>query len=959
MIRLLFLLLIPVFVFAAGVPQFAGQDVFNSYYAKYEAEINWSDPTPGHGVDCATDSSQVNSQASDEYFVTINGGIEWDAIHNTSHSYKKIFVCPGNYSRSEKYGGPDGDDLYLTQGGTDLLTDNKPDSSWLYITWWNGGSFIHPYSHSAAQRAIVPRLEFRSTISAIAIRGLTHTGSVANTGAVDLTPATMAQNIIFDKVYVNPGINGDETIGSGGGGGGLTYPPNIPECPNPGLVFRSSFEAPVYLTSEFGGVDSHALHGGDQGYDFDDLDHHFNYVHQQALEDNIIETEIDSSTARTGSRSLKQTANDITGGSQNRFQWYGHDDDSRGPFGKATFSRRWIKWGKSVPELLGDSDNFWIMGVRRTSDYSVSMGIHHNGSIHRWRFAGLSYESGTKWSEWTNPSNNGWLVYNETLPFPKKNEWFLLEFFFLRDNDPDKGRAIIWIDGEVLFDIHNVTKESSNSAHRWFAKVSDIDGSGGANWPFWQHVDDMELWSCTQGDTSPPGIGGGGTPITGTITGDGILMASTNSDITIQNSVITGCGYEANQDDNGIEYGGADNVRIVNNEIFDCTTNIAGGCNNCESRGVFIENNDSYHTSASWASLDGAPGSDESPDFPDASGDYSCRENLIAPHGASNTSELDSDRQEIIKNRMWGAKPGFSGSGCTCGGDGQYSNSAIFGFARDFKRILIKDNIFHDLGVSAVKWTGIDTGLADKFSMIGNIFADINNNDARDSGSGGTCGSISTPIDVAAVHFLGSTNLETYMNTMIRVKAGSSSGSGTFYDTAGRTNPIEFRCNMAIDSDDKEGSDPTPGHVNWNAYIGTTPWTVTNETADSYNASAITWASSAPISLGTWVAPTTTTCTVGNEPGCFLFVAESAGTADATEPSWCNTLGCAVTDNGVIYRAALAPYAFERKRWTGPETKILKAVTPWGGKTDWTVCSGKILGLTSGFGVDDSTFEFP
>ena len=453
------------------------------------------------------------------------------------------------------------------------------------------------------------------------------------------------------------------------------------------------------------------------------------------------------------------------------------------------------------------------------------------------------------------------------------------------------------------------------------------------------------------------------TYLASTNNADGVLTSGGNDYITVQNSVVRGCGYEPDVDDVALSWNSTDWARFVNNEVSDCSDLITGGCTICTTNGFVIENNDLYFTSASYTTLDGAAGVDESPTTPPAgSGDYSCRENHIDVKGASPADTSAANRAYIIGNRFWGNKPGFAGSAaCTCGSSGDYNNRAVQ-FFENVRNVYVANNIFHEMWVSTVFFASTNSG-GSNISVNGNIVHTITNIDGRASGTGGTCGTTAVPIRTSGFDMpVMMTNSEFRFNSIIDVKGSSGSGTNYWmYDNS--TSSIDMECNMIIDSDDWGGAGPSTGFINDNSFIGTTVKTVSTETLDNFSATLTDWAASTSYSAGDMVSATSgSACSDGTQAQCFKYFAETAGTSGASQPSWTTTLGDTTTDNTVTWRAVLKAGSYLRKGWSGPETKWLPYVIPWYDpsiSSDWDdqrVCAGQTVGDRTGYGVDNQTY---
>lgn len=95
-----------------------------------------------------------------------------------------------------------------------------------------------------------------------------------------------------------------------------------------------------------------------------------------------------------------------------------------------------------------------------------------------------------------------WAVENHDVPVPQ-DEWYTLECFWVGDTDPAKGRMKIAINGQVIFDVRNRTKNTNNM---YYFSPFKIYGSAGYSW-----ITDFEMWdmppvTSVLSDNYQPGI---------------------------------------------------------------------------------------------------------------------------------------------------------------------------------------------------------------------------------------------------------------------------------------------------------------------------------------------------------------------------------------------------------------------------------------------------------------------
>lgn len=257
--------------------------------------------------------------------------------------------------------------------------------------------------------------------------------------------------------------------------------------PVPGMTlkFKSGFEDGVSVSHRLAGRQS-VLSGSDaSGYSWDRLSHVFLYVSLGATYRGLVTTEIRADRAHCGKRSLYMSQNVVDGDAQNRLQFYGNDDE----FGTEILTRRWYYFDDLDKMLNTEHDDTSVGGTREFGidghqDFSVPLYIiRQNGKL-MWRVAGVDYDAGTAWSQWTR-GPRGFIVDNGRIPVPNKR-WFLLDVYIKRHEKDGAVKA--WLDGQVLFDIKGVRTKSRGK--KWFSKLADYDGTK----PGFLWVDDVAIY---------------------------------------------------------------------------------------------------------------------------------------------------------------------------------------------------------------------------------------------------------------------------------------------------------------------------------------------------------------------------------------------------------------------------------------------------------------------------------
>lgn len=244
---------------------------------------------------------------------------------------------------------------------------------------------------------------------------------------------------------------------------------------------------------------THYLHDADEGFNWDDLPHRFTYVAPNAFEKGYVRTFLTNERSHRGTNSLFQSQDVRAEGSQNRLHFYGTDE----AYDNKIFTRRWLFYPNLNNILAGRYCDCSIAGLMESINgqvggISLPPRIQNDGEKLVWVLPGLDYSAGTKWDEW--------LMYqyiNSNIPVPIES-WFKLDYYVERHET--NGKILMWVDDALVFNISGVcTKKHSNE---WHMKISDIDTYeteyyGGLNLPFYQWVDDVEIWNGIPTPISP------------------------------------------------------------------------------------------------------------------------------------------------------------------------------------------------------------------------------------------------------------------------------------------------------------------------------------------------------------------------------------------------------------------------------------------------------------------------
>lgn len=344
------------------------------------------------------------------------------------------------------------------------------------------------------------------------------------------------------------------------------------------------------------------------------------------------------------------------------------------------------------------------------------------------------------------------------------------------------------------------------------------------------------------------------------------------SNIWLQNSVVRNCVARPGRTGHGIDVATQD-LRVVNNEVYNCGKQIAGlfGSN---TSGLVVENNDVYIDDYT-----DCRGSDSS------SGNCGKARNLVN----INTRASDSSPMRYVQNRIWGMRPCDTSVACSFGG-GNYAVTG--GYDDAVTWVMLQNNIIFDSSGGIMRVVGPSSSSYNQ-STVGNILYNIKSY----QGVRNTCIGWYSAGGVQSAH-------EVYLNTMI----GCNPGTG--WAEWGNVENSDIQCNVVISSDTSTGSLGPNSVVQNNAYYDATS---VNDTTKISNG-ITTRTSSKAYSEGTILRTSPMSdCVNASDSACFLYKVVSAGTASGSTPNYCTQLGCTMGDGSMTVQAIRAPYTFKRK----------------------------------------------
>lgn len=325
--------------------------------------------------------------------------------------------------------------------------------------------------------------------------------------------------------------------------------------------------------------------------------------------------------------------------------------------------------------------------------------------------------------------------------------------------------------------------------------------------------------------------------------GNMLLFYSSASNNTLQNSVLRQTVKTPGSDVHCIDIGfNPVSLRLVNNEIYDCAGDgiqISQGSN---ANGLIIENNDIYITPAMYVV------------------DEACAENALDFKGGGTASQP----VRAIHNRLWGFRLTDTG----CAGTGSFGEYIVWHADSDF--VMVKDNIMTNGSFGITSANPQPT----QYSIVGNIIFDTRHH---------------ATVDEFSVVMNEALSSEVYLNTFIWNTRAIDAGIGSSHDV---------QCNVVIDTGASTGNS---GQFDNNVYYDSPNF---SETAQ-LSFSIIERVSDTTYSAGTIMRRTSDPgqCTAGDDPDCFLYEAQNAGTTGAGEPTYATELGAEFIDGSITWEA--------------------------------------------------------
>lgn len=354
-----------------------------------------------------------------------------------------------------------------------------------------------------------------------------------------------------------------------------------------------------------------------------------------------------------------------------------------------------------------------------------------------------------------------------------------------------------------------------------------------------------------------------------------------HSDYTIQNSVFRDQDpIGGTHESIGIDVSCGNNVRIVNNEVYNWVSHpIQVGHNFIPTlTGLVVENNDLYVTPTLYTQ-GGARMKSESG-------------LSVKAKGTSGSPVL------IIKNRLWGNR--VTDLSFCCNGEG--GNAVTYYQVSDY--VIFKNNTIFDAQI------GINN-VAARTSFIGNIFWKIKQYDSTNYSSPIHTWNFGQgdPNERNDTH-------EIYLNTII--------------DSTHRSMPalagsnVDTRCNTFLSSGPKEsGTPPVSSIGDFNVFYDTPLFTF-NGTNTNIDRPVSTRSNSTAYSLNAIIRTGAVgNCASATDSACFLYRVTTAGTSAGSPPVYTTTLGGTTTDGTMVVKAIRGPHTFKRKLRTFPENVVI------------------------------------
>ncbi len=332
---------------------------------------------------------------------------------------------------------------------------------------------------------------------------------------------------------------------------------------------------------------------------------------------------------------------------------------------------------------------------------------------------------------------------------------------------------------------------------------------------------------------------------------------------------------------------------IVNNEAYDCHKVFSIGAGVDDNRGMVLENNDFYVSTARYTNCQGGY---------NGTGPCSTSEAVMSIKSGGKPDAI----VRHVHNRIWG---GRTGDGSLIGPSNACNGSAITLsrgelLTQPASWLLFQNNIVMDSQQGIGGYWGPDKN----DSIVGNIVYRIRQFNA-------SCGAN------YGLWLSSKQNTEVYLNTIIDTDkwltiSGSDASGG--YDLNN-----EFRCNAVISGGVREGSAGSGTIVDSNAFYNTTPYASGGSgqnvvPAVKQRAGSTSYAAGDIITVGN-----SSSCRNTSDAACFMYKVLASGTTEAGSPQYCTTLGCTMSDGSLMLQAVRGPYAFYRKLRTAPEQVVI------------------------------------
>lgn len=363
---------------------------------------------------------------------------------------------------------------------------------------------------------------------------------------------------------------------------------------------------------------------------------------------------------------------------------------------------------------------------------------------------------------------------------------------------------------------------------------------------------------------------------------------------------------------------------IVNNEAYDCHKAFSIGAGVNDNRGMVLENNDFYVSTARYTDCNGNY---------NGTGPCSTSEAVMSIKSGGKPDAL----VRHLHNRIWGAR---TGDASLIGSDNACNGSAITLsrgelLTQSASWLLFQNNIVMDSQQGIGGYWGPDTN----DSVVGNIVYGIRQINAA-------CGA------TYGVWLSSKQNSEWYLNTIIDTdKWLTISGSDA---SGGNDLNNDFRCNVVISGGKREGSVGSGTVVDSNVFYNTTPYAAGGSAqsmvpAMKRRSSSTTYNAGDILTVGD-----SSSCRTTSDSACFMYKVLAAGTTEGGSPQYCTSLGCTTTDGSLSVQAIRGPYSFYRKLRTGPEQAVIPYARVHSTAPEARACPGDYASRR-GIGVNDDS----